>query len=77
MELYEILDTIYADSIEDNDFIEFEWEDEDNVKYTDRVRVKTADFEGRYIIVKGFSEVLNQTDTYRLPDNTQVNVLGG
>lgn len=76
-ELYEVMFTENVGNIEEGDFIRFNWIDEDEMPYIEMVQVAGIDFEGQYVIVSGFSEVLNTNDEWHIFEDTDVEVLGG
>lgn len=77
MELYEVIYDIPASEIEVGDLIKFNWIDIDEEPYEEIVHVSDVDYEGKYVIVTGYSEVLNDTDEYHVYEETEVGVLGG
>ena len=79
MEIYETLFITTASDLDpDNDkVIRFNWLDEDSEPYVETVQVTGIDYEGKYVIVYGYSEVLNENDEWGIYEDTEVEVLGG
>jgi len=77
MEIYEVL---YKDQIgfcDPGDIVRFVWSGDDGTAYIDTVQIRDVDFAYGECVVTGFSEVLNETLEYNMPDDTEVEVLGG
>lgn len=67
----------YAYEVEEADVIGFEYTDEDGETYEEIVVVKSCDTEGDTTTIVGYSEVLNDTETYTLPEMFAVSIMGG
>ena len=79
-ELYEVLYTIpaYELDVVNDKVVRFRfWDADREWHYTETVQVSDIDFVGDYVIVAGYSEVLNDKDEWHLHESADVEVLGG
>lgn len=78
MEIYEILYTVSAGEVESGDFIRFTAFDGEGIPFDEQLRVKEVDYDGGgNVVINGYSEVSNDSETYELEDETNVEILGG
>lgn len=77
MEIYEVLYSLPAADVEVSDMIRFPFLNEDGESYEEVVVIDEIDYSGVYVIVSGFSSVLNVNDEFHIHEDTIVDVLGG